>query len=197
MPHETANLSARTVSENPAFRWPTSDHVGGRDAAPRDALFAMPESYRTPLLLTLTVLLQGSSQPVPPSQLPSGQPAVPVGSTWDDHEEGGRNVRRDCSQCGRIAVSVVEAARRIDLGRTRFSELVKSGAIPSRVIGSRRVVLVKGCAIRGALGARPESDFLPWDRSLVSWFGDHYVLVLGRSGTYVYLHDKGLPGSVG
>jgi hypothetical protein len=42
-----------------------------------------------------------------------------------------------------LAVSVVEAARRIDLGRTRFSELVKSGAIPSRVIGSRRVVLVR------------------------------------------------------
>ena len=41
----------------------------------------------------------------------------------------------------------------------------------------------------------PESGYIPWAPSLVTWFDEHYVLVLGRPGTYVYLHDSGLPGS--
>jgi alpha-1,2-mannosyltransferase len=40
----------------------------------------------------------------------------------------------------------------------------------------------------------PESGYIPWAPSLVTWFDEHYVLVLGRPGTYVYLHDSGLPG---
>jgi len=32
----------------------------------------------------------------------------------------------------------------------------------------------------------PGSDYIPWDPSLVNWFDSHYVLVLGRPGTYVY-----------
>ena len=39
-----------------------------------------------------------------------------------------------------LAVDVLEAARRLSLGRTRFLELLKDGSIPSCLIGGRRVV---------------------------------------------------------
>ena len=39
-----------------------------------------------------------------------------------------------------LAVDVLEAARRLSLGRTRFLELLKAGSIPSCLIGGRRVV---------------------------------------------------------
>jgi excisionase family DNA binding protein len=39
-----------------------------------------------------------------------------------------------------LAVDVLEAARRLSLGRTRFLELLKDESIPSCLIGGRRVV---------------------------------------------------------
>jgi excisionase family DNA binding protein len=39
-----------------------------------------------------------------------------------------------------LAVSVLEAARRASLGRTKFLELLKDGSVPSCLIGGRRVV---------------------------------------------------------
>jgi excisionase family DNA binding protein len=39
-----------------------------------------------------------------------------------------------------LAVDVLEAARRLSLGRTRFLELLRDGSIPSCLIGGRRVV---------------------------------------------------------
>jgi excisionase family DNA binding protein len=39
-----------------------------------------------------------------------------------------------------LAVDVLEAARRLSLGRTRFLELLKDGSVPSCLIGGRRVV---------------------------------------------------------
>jgi excisionase family DNA binding protein len=39
-----------------------------------------------------------------------------------------------------LAVNVLEAARRLSLGRTRFLELLKDGSVKSCLIGGRRVV---------------------------------------------------------
>jgi len=39
-----------------------------------------------------------------------------------------------------LAVSVLEAARRASLGRTKFLELLKDGSVPSCLIGGRRIV---------------------------------------------------------
>ena len=39
-----------------------------------------------------------------------------------------------------LAVDVLEGARRLSLGRTRFLELLKDGSVPSCLIGGRRVV---------------------------------------------------------
>ena len=39
-----------------------------------------------------------------------------------------------------LAVDVLEAARRLSLGRTRLLELLKDGSVPSCLIGGRRVV---------------------------------------------------------
>ena len=39
-----------------------------------------------------------------------------------------------------LAVDVLEAARRLSLGRTRFLELLKDGSVKSCLIGGRRVV---------------------------------------------------------
>lgn len=62
-----------------------------------------------------------------------------------------------------IAVSVPDAARMISLSRSRTYELVADGTIKTKMIGSRRVVLVS--SLRELVGETGEQPNAPEDKA--------------------------------